>query len=151
MYNNNNIYVINDVVLNTIHHTIALTGGRRKRKVKCYYKGTEPSPKGYGHCAHLQKRVGVKKIGTDRKMWAVKKRSNGSQYWTRVSKKTKERQKRKVKCYYKGTEPSPKGYGHCAHIQKRVGVKKIGTDRKMWVVKKRLNGSQYWARISKKK
>ena len=36
---------------------------------------------------------------------------------------------------YTGNEPSPKGFGYCAHSEK-VGVSKRGKDGKVWIVKK---------------
>ena len=44
---------------------------------------------------------------------------------------------------YKGTEPSPKGLGYCAHSEK-VGTKKKGKDGNMWIIKKVKNGSKRW-------
>jgi len=44
---------------------------------------------------------------------------------------------------YKGTEPSPKGLGYCAHSMK-VGDKKKGKDGNMWIIKKVKNGSKRW-------
>ncbi len=57
----------------------------RKRLVKasdCKYKGSEPSPKGRGFCAHNQVPGKVSK-GLDGKMWIVAMRNNGSLYWKR--------------------------------------------------------------------
>ena len=39
---------------------------------------------------------------------------------------------------YKGTEPSPKGLGYCAHGMKE-GDKKKGKDGNMWIIKKSIN------------
>lgn len=36
---------------------------------------------------------------------------------------------------YSGTEPSPKGRGYCAKHEK-VGTRKLGRDKKMWIVRK---------------
>ena len=44
---------------------------------------------------------------------------------------------------YKGTEPSPKGLGWCAHGEKESKVRK-GKDGKEWIVKKVKNGSKRW-------
>ena len=43
---------------------------------------------------------------------------------------------------YKGTEPSPKGIGYCAHGEK-VGTKMVGLDKNMWIVKQ-YNKSKRW-------
>ena len=51
------------------------------------------------------------------------------------------------KRYYKGTEPSPKGLGYCAHTMKE-GLKKKGKDGNMWIVKKNKNGSLRWMKVS---
>ena len=44
---------------------------------------------------------------------------------------------------YKGTEPSPKGLGYCAHSMK-VGAVKKGKDGNKWIVKEIKNGSKRW-------
>ena len=44
---------------------------------------------------------------------------------------------------YKGTEPSPKGLGWCAHGMKE-GDKKKGKDGNMWIIKKVKNGNLRW-------
>ena len=44
------------------------------------YKGSEPSPKGLGYCAHPEE-VGTRKYGKDKNVWVVKKISNGSKRW----------------------------------------------------------------------
>ena len=51
---------------------------------------------------------------------------------------------------YKGTEPSPKGYGYCAHAEK-VGAQRQGRDKLGWHVSQDKNGRLYWARNIKKK
>ena len=48
------------------------------------YKGTEPSPKGLGYCAHAEK-VGKKKKGKDDNTWIIKEVSNGSKKWVATS------------------------------------------------------------------
>lgn len=48
------------------------------------YKGTEPSPKGLGYCAHAEK-VGKKMKGKDGNMWIVKEVAGGSRRWTKIS------------------------------------------------------------------
>jgi hypothetical protein len=44
---------------------------------------------------------------------------------------------------YKGTEPSPKGLGWCAHAEKEDKVRK-GKDGNQWIVKKVKNCSKRW-------
>ena len=44
---------------------------------------------------------------------------------------------------YKGTEPSPKGLGWCAHGE-QVGTVRQGRDRHLWVVKMVRNGRKRW-------
>lgn len=46
---------------------------------------------------------------------------------------------------YKGTEPSPKGLGYCAHAEK-LGSKRQGLDGKKWVVKQTKNGVRRWVK-----
>jgi len=47
------------------------------------YKGTEPSPKGLGYCAHNMK-VGAIKKGKDGNKWEIRKVKNGSKRWMKV-------------------------------------------------------------------
>ena len=54
------------------------------------------------------------------------------------------------KTSYTGKEPSPKGLGYCAK-KERIGSKKRGKDKKMWIVKKRADGVKLWTRFSSKK
>ena len=51
---------------------------------------------------------------------------------------------------YKGTEPSPKGLGYCAHSMKVDAVKK-GKDGNKWIVKEVKNGSKRWMKNNNKK
>jgi hypothetical protein len=48
---------------------------------------------------------------------------------------------------YKGTEPSPKGLGYCAHSMK-VGAVKKGKDGNKWIVKEIKNGSKRWMKVN---
>ena len=55
-----------------------------KNDKKKKYKGTEPSPKGLGYCAHGEKE-GKKRKGRDGNKWVIKKVSNGSLRWFKVN------------------------------------------------------------------
>ena len=57
------------------------------------YKGTEPSPKGIGYCAHAEK-IGSKKKGKDGNIWIVKQVSNGSKRWIKKSTSKKSTSKK---------------------------------------------------------
>lgn len=48
---------------------------------------------------------------------------------------------------YKGTEPSPKGFGYCAHTEK-LGKKRKGKDGNIWIVKETIKGSKRWFKYS---
>ena len=50
---------------------------------------------------------------------------------------------------YTGKEPSPKGFGLCAHAEKE-GTRKKGTDNEIWVVKKTKNESLRWVKFNDK-
>ena len=50
---------------------------------------------------------------------------------------------------YKGTEPSPKGLGYCAHSMK-VGAVKKGKDGNKWEVREIKNGNKRWIKINNK-
>lgn len=56
-----------------------------------------------------------------------------------------------VACQFTGKEPSPKGLGRCAHNESAIGIVARGRDGHMWVVRKRVNGSKYWARVARAK
>ncbi len=60
----------------------------------CNYKGSEPSPKCNGWCAHCLE-TGFSQTGCDNSRWVIKKRSTGSKYWTRKSTGTKTKSKRR--------------------------------------------------------
>lgn len=49
------------------------------------------------------------------------------------------------KSFYTGKEPSPKGFGYCAHCEK-VGVKRIGKDGFSWIVTKTKKGAKRWVK-----
>jgi sugar-specific transcriptional regulator TrmB len=44
---------------------------------------------------------------------------------------------------YKGTEPSPKGLGYCAHSD-QTGSIKVGKDGNKWIIKEIKNGTKRW-------
>ena len=46
---------------------------------------------------------------------------------------------------YKGDEPSPKGLGYCAHVEK-IGTKMKGNDNNIWVVKQTSKGIKRWGK-----
>jgi|ETNvirenome_6_85_1030632.scaffolds.fasta_scaffold00148_32 hypothetical protein len=47
---------------------------------------------------------------------------------------------------YKGTEPSPKGLGYCAHAEKTGTIKK-GKNKEIWIIKKSSNGTKKWIKF----
>lgn len=49
---------------------------------------------------------------------------------------------------YKGTEPSPKGLGWCAHSEK-IGKKRKGKDNNIWIVKEVKDGIKRWVKFKK--
>jgi len=53
------------------------------------YKGDEPSPKGLGYCAHVEKE-GSRKKGKDGNIWEVKSVSSGSKRWVKITKESKQ-------------------------------------------------------------
>ena len=46
----------------------------------------------------------------------------------------------------KGSEPSPKGKGYCAHAES-VGMTMTGLNKKIWIVKQYANGQKRWIQI----
>ena len=59
-----------------------------KNDIKRKYKGTEPSPKGLGYCAHAEK-LGKKKKGKDKNTWIVIENKNGIKRWVKFNPNTK--------------------------------------------------------------
>ena len=53
------------------------------------YKGTEPSPKGLGYCAHSEK-IGTKKKGLDGNNWEIKQNKKGINRWVKVNSNKKK-------------------------------------------------------------
>lgn len=49
---------------------------------------------------------------------------------------------------YKGTEPSPKGLGHCAHSEK-VGKKMKGKDGNQWIITQTKKSVKRWSKVKK--
>ena len=72
-----------------------------KNDPKKSYKGTEPSPKGLGYCAHGEKEGKIRK-GKDGNKWIIKKIKNGSKRWMKVDniKKLKEELNKLLKLKY---------------------------------------------------
>ena len=58
-----------------------------KNDPKKSYKGTEPSPKGLGFCAHAEK-LGSTKKGLDGNLWKIESTAQGVKRWVKKSKKT---------------------------------------------------------------
>ena len=67
-----------------------------KNDSKRSYKGTEPSPKGLGFCAHAEP-VHKKRKGLDGNMWIVKEVSNGKRWFKSKSNRSKSKSKIKSK------------------------------------------------------
>ena len=54
------------------------------------YKGTEPSPKGLGYCAHAEK-LNKKRKGKDGKNWIIAETKNGVKRWVKDKESSKEK------------------------------------------------------------
>ena len=89
-----------------------------KNDPKSSYKGTEPSPKGLGYCAHAEK-VGTKKKGRNRKMWIIKV----------VAGKTKRWMPYKDRVNVKNIKSSDKSI-LCKNLVKYYSVKKLKSGKK---------------------
>ena len=92
------------------------------------YKGTEPSPKGFGYCGHAEK-VGKRMKGKDGKIWIVVKNKNGIKKWTR----------------FKRSSPSESAKDF------KLGTKRKGGDGNKWIITKNKNGVKKWTKINPKK
>ena len=51
---------------------------------------------------------------------------------------------------YKGTEPSPKGLGYCAHCEE-IGKIKKGLDGNKWIITTNKNGDKRWIKYKSNK
>ena len=60
-----------------------------KNDPKKTYKGTEPSPKGLGYCAHSEK-LGKERKGLDGNTWIVSQTKSGVKRWTKLKKENKK-------------------------------------------------------------
>jgi len=60
-----------------------------KNDPKKSYKGTEPSPKGLGYCAHSEK-IGTIKEGLDGNKWIISKTSKDIKRWIKYDDKSKK-------------------------------------------------------------
>ena len=60
-----------------------------KNDPKRIFKGTEPSPKGLGHCAHTEK-VGKKMKGKDGNHWIITQTNKGVKRWSKIKGTKKE-------------------------------------------------------------
>lgn len=66
---------------------------------------------------------------------------------SKITKHNRKKCKNDPKKTYKGTEPSPKGLGYCAHT-KKVGIKELGRDGNFWIVKKNKDGIKRWIKFN---
>ena len=67
-----------------------------KNDPKRTYKGTEPSPKGLGYCAHSEKLDKVRK-GKDGNTWIVSQTKSGTKRWIKFKKETIKKESKKIK------------------------------------------------------
>jgi hypothetical protein len=63
-----------------------------KNDPKKSYKGTEPSPKGLGYCAHAEKLATIKK-GLDGNQWKIESTAQGVKRWVKQSLKSSSSKK----------------------------------------------------------
>lgn len=92
-----------------------------KNDTKRYFKGTEPSPKGLGICAHAEK-ANVRRKGRNGKFWRVKvirlKSGKRSKRWIPDKKVVAKKRKKVVK------KPKPKLKGGMFGLSKQEKLKK---------------------------
>lgn len=71
-----------------------------KNDPKKFYKGDEPSPKGFGYCAHAES-IGKVRKGKDGNMWKVETTSKGVKRWVvQIKKQKQEKNIKNFKKYY---------------------------------------------------
>ena len=81
-----------------------------KNDPKRTYKETEPSPKGFGYCAHSEK-LATKKKGRDKRMWIVTKTKAGVKRWTKVKINNNKEDKLDCSKFVTYTKKVKKSYG----------------------------------------
>ena len=98
------------------------------------YKGTEPSPKGLGYCAHTHS-VGTTKTGNDGNTWTVETTYRGTKRWVKKSGSGKRKSPKRV---------SKKKTSGKRRITKRVSKKKTSGKRRTTkrVSKKKTSGKR---------
>ena len=70
-----------------------------KNDPKKSYKGTEPSPKGFGFCAHAEK-LGIIKKGLDGNNWKIESTAQGVKRWVKQSSKSSSKSEKPGKKYF---------------------------------------------------
>ena len=114
-----------------------------------YFKGDEPSPKGYGFCAHAEPEDRVR-IGTDGEYWVVQRDKNGRKAWRRLansgSVKKAKKQTSAKKAVPGSRTKSPAGRGYPAKDEK-IGKRRKGVDGKFWKVAKTASGGKTWKSV----
>lgn len=63
-----------------------------KNDPRSWYKGTEPSPKGLGYCAHAE-RIGKIRVGRDNNKWKIVLNSRGIKRWQLLTQKRETKSK----------------------------------------------------------
>ena len=113
-----------------------------KNDKKKKYKGTEPSPKGLGYCAHGEKE-GKKRKGRDGNKWVIKKISNGSLRWVKVTKvKVTKVKVTKVKKIKKELTKDQKKTLLKIKKELKKELKKVGV--KLFIVKNKIYNGIYF-------
>jgi hypothetical protein len=135
----------------------------------CSYKGTEPSPKGFGECAHLTP-VGTRAEGTDGNIWVVKQDRLGRHVWKhdtiKATPKVKSPRVKSPKAKSpKAKSPkvkSPKAKSPKAKSPRRKnrknspqrsatlyseGAVRLGLDRRTWKVTRDSRGAKRWMKV----
>ena len=111
------------------------------------YKGSEPSPKGLGYCAHAEKE-GTKKTGQDGNLWFVKKIKNGSLRWIKMNKTStsqnkKKKQQSKIIKKYRHLNKSQLKTLYKIKKELKKELKKI--DVKLFIINNKIRYGRFWS------
>ena len=90
------------------------------------YKGTEPSPKGLGYCAHTYK-INLKRKGKKMKILVTVNISKGFDKWTKMSKDlAPEAEKNGIKTIWAGANPDETEVYVVVEVQDPIQMKTFG-------------------------
>jgi len=111
-----------------------------KNNPKKSYKGTEPSPKGLGYCAHSEK-LGITKKGLDGNIWKIESTAKGVKRWVKQISKSSSKSEITGKKYFI-YHPSVVNIAYLVYVnenKKTASIYTLPTDKKSLQIYKEKN------------